>query len=73
MRQDVEGQRELIAARAEGKTNAVYWRGSERAYQQREENHRLVELTQEAILSATMANQSIRAQIARSRLLLDRR
>ena len=72
MGQDVEGQRGLIAARAQGRTDDAYWCNDGGFSQRQELRRRFFEETQQVIHSVRVTTVSIRRQIDRSRALLDR-
>ncbi len=73
MQRDVEAQRPLIDARAQGKTDAVYWELASCDARMREledQNCRLRHQVQRTMIQAYLAMEKVRAEIARSKALL---
>lgn len=73
MQRDVDAQQELIKARAQGETDAVYWERASydvRLRELREEERRLRNEIQCAMIDAHLVVGRVRAEIARSRALL---
>ena len=71
MQRDMEGQRELLAARVQGRTDDVYRDEHAGIDRHRERVAFLIQESREAILRLNLATRSVRERVARTRALLD--